>query len=220
MSKRDYYEVLGVDRTAGEAEIKRAYRQMAMKYHPDRNHGDKEAEDIFKEASEGYQVLSDPEKREIYDQYGHEGLRGGGYRGFSGFEDVFSAFGGIFEEFFGGGRGGGRGGVRKGRDLAYPIDLTLEEAAAGVEREIEFERPFECAFCGGKGAKPGGHANVRLLPGHRQARLPPGLHFLQHDLFPMQRRWYGDRRAVRGLRGDGPAAGKPPGQGENSARRG
>ena len=156
MSKRDYYEVLAVDRTAGEAEIKRAYRRMAMKYHPDRNPGDKEAEEIFKEASEGYQVLSDPEKREIYDQYGHDGLRGGGYRGFSGFEDVFSAFGGIFDELFGGGRGGGRAGARKGRDLAYPIDLTLEEAASGVEREIEFERPFECAFCGGKGARPEG----------------------------------------------------------------
>jgi molecular chaperone DnaJ len=132
---------------------------MAMKYHPDRNQGDKEAEDIFKEASEGYQVLSDPEKREIYDQYGHDGLRGGGYRGFSGFDDVFSAFGGIFDEIFGGSRGGGRGGrggARKGRDLAYPIDLTLEEAACGVDREIEFERPFECAFCGGKGAKPEG----------------------------------------------------------------
>ena len=101
MQKRDYYEVLGVSRDAGEEDLKRAYRKLAMKYHPDKNPGDKEAEEKFKEASEAYEVLRDTEKRGIYDRFGHEGLEGTGFRGFTGFEDIFSSFGDIFEDFFG-----------------------------------------------------------------------------------------------------------------------
>ncbi|MEE9274782.1 MAG: molecular chaperone DnaJ, partial [bacterium] len=154
MSTREYYEVLGVGRGAGEAEIKKAYRQMAMKYHPDRNPGDAKAEELFKEASEAYQVLSDPEKKSVYDRFGHDGLgRSGGSPGFSNFEDIFSSFGDIFSDIFGGGRRTQRGGSRNGRDLAYSLELTYEEAARGVERELEFERPCECVFCGGTGAK-------------------------------------------------------------------
>ena len=154
--KRDYYEVLGVVREASDADIKKSYRNLAMKFHPDRNPDDPKAEDAFKEASEAYQVLSDSEKRSKYDRFGHEGLRGMGGQGFSNFDDIFSSFGDIFSDFFGGGGGGGRsrgGGPQRGRDLAYQVDLTLVEAAVGAEREIEFERPSECAYCGGTGAK-------------------------------------------------------------------
>ena len=101
MTKRDYYEILGVPRDASEPEIKKAYRQLALQYHPDRNPGDKEAEENFKEAAEAYEVLRDSEKRSLYDRFGHEGLRGTGFTGFTGFEDIFSSFGSIFEEFFG-----------------------------------------------------------------------------------------------------------------------
>ena len=152
---RDYYEILGVARDSGESDIKKAYRHLAMKYHPDRNPDDPKAEEAFKEASEAYQVLSDSEKRARYDQFGHDGLSGMGNQGFSNFDDIFSSFGDIFSDFFGGGGGGRRrrGGPQKGRDLAYQLDLTLEEAASGVEREIEFEHSAECASCGGTGAK-------------------------------------------------------------------
>ncbi|NLA75093.1 MAG: DnaJ domain-containing protein, partial [Deltaproteobacteria bacterium] len=108
MDKRDYYEILNISRDAGEEEIKRAYRKFAMQYHPDRNPGNKEAEEKFKEASEAYEVLRDSEKRQIYDQYGHEGLQGTGFRGFSGFDDIFSSFGDIFEDFFSFGSGSRR----------------------------------------------------------------------------------------------------------------
>ncbi len=156
MSKRDYYEVLGLSRNASDAEIKKAYRTLAMKYHPDRNPGDAKAEELFKEASEAYQVLSKPEKRNTYDRFGHDGLRGMGHQGFSSFDDIFSSFGDIFGDLFGGVFAGSRArrdGPRKGRDLAYQMEMTFEEAATGVGREIEFERPVECVYCGGSGAK-------------------------------------------------------------------
>lgn len=156
MSKRDYYEVLGVSRDASDAEIKKAYRTLAMQHHPDRNSGDAEAEELFKEASEAYQVLSEPEKRSAYDRFGHDGLRGMGHQGFSNFDDIFSSFGDIFGDLFGGAFAGSRArrdGPRQGRDLAYQLEMTFEEAAVGVEREIEFERPTECVYCGGSGAK-------------------------------------------------------------------
>jgi molecular chaperone DnaJ len=160
MTRRDYYEVLGVDRGAQEEEIKRAYRRLAMKCHPDRNPGDKEAEDSFKEASEAYEVLRDPEKRQIYDRFGHEGLQGTGFTGFRGFDDIFSTFGDIFEDFFGLGTRRresrrGRGGGRAGADLRYNLTLTLEEAALGRDVEIPVERNARCSTCGGSGAKPG-----------------------------------------------------------------
>ncbi|MBN2032979.1 MAG: molecular chaperone DnaJ [Deltaproteobacteria bacterium] len=152
MSKRDYYEVLGVSRTADEEKIKKAYRKLAMKYHPDRNPGDSEAEERFKEAAEAYEVLRDGEKREIYDRFGHEGLAGTGFRGFSGFEDIFSSFGDIFEDFFGfGSRGGRRSRSRKGNSLRYDLELTLEEAFTGKEQEITFKRWTACSACGGTG---------------------------------------------------------------------
>ena len=155
MSKRDFYEVLNINRNATESEIKKAYRSTAMQYHPDRNPGDTKAEELFKEASEAYQVLSDTQKRGIYDQYGHDGLSGGFSSGFSSVDDIFSSFGDVFSDVFGGGfgrRSRGDGRV-KGRDLAYQLDLTFEEAAMGSEHDVEFEREIECVYCGGTGAK-------------------------------------------------------------------
>ena len=156
MNKRDYYETLNVSREAGEEEIKRAYRKLAMKYHPDRNPGDKEAEESFKEAAEAYEVLRDREKRQIYDQFGHEGLSGTGFRGFSGFNDIFSSFGDIFEDFFGFGTGMGRSNQpRKGNNLRYDMELTLEEAFLGKEEEISFKKWASCEVCEGSGITPG-----------------------------------------------------------------
>lgn len=166
MSKRDYYEVLGVAKNATEAEIKKAYRQMALKYHPDKNPGDKEAEEKFKEAAEAYEVLSNPEKKGRYDQFGHSGMGGaGGYGGGHGMnmDDIFSQFGDIFgggnpfESFFGGG-GGGRGGrrtVNRGSNLRIKVKLTLEEIAKGVEKKIKVNKMVGCQTCGGSGAQAG-----------------------------------------------------------------
>lgn len=158
MAKRDYYEVLGVIKTASVTEIKGAYRKAAMAHHPDRNPGNKEAEEKFKECSEAYEVLSSEEKRRVYDQFGHQGLSGQGFQGFRDVEDVFSSFGSIFEDFFGfGGQQGGRGrgGVRRGADLRYDMQITFEEAVKGVQKDIEFERAGSCKTCSGSGAKPG-----------------------------------------------------------------
>ncbi|MBW1988082.1 MAG: molecular chaperone DnaJ [Deltaproteobacteria bacterium] len=159
-TKRCYYEILGVERTATEAEIKAAYRKLALRYHPDRNPDDPEAEEKFKECAEAYEVLRDPEKRRIYDAHGHEGLSGAGFSGFSGFEDIFSSFGDIFEEFFGfGGRRRSRGGTRvqRGADLRYDLTLEFVEAAFGTEREIEVTKRETCKTCGGSGCAPGTH---------------------------------------------------------------
>ncbi len=169
MSKRDYYEVLGVDRAANEAEVKSAYRKLAMKYHPDQNPGNKSAEDKFKEATEAYEVLKDADKRRMYDQYGHAGLGqgggfGGGQPGFEGFDisDALRAFmrdfgggggGSIFDEFFGG--GGSRRRANRGEDLRVRIKLTLEEVAEGVEKTIKVNRQINCDTCGGSGLKAG-----------------------------------------------------------------
>lgn len=155
--KNDYYAILGVDRSASNTDLKSAYRAMALKYHPDRNPGDREAEEKFKEAAEAYEVLSDPRKREIYDQYGHEGLRGNGFQGFSGFEDIFSSFGDIFEGIFGfeTGRGRSRTAPRQGADLRYDLKISFMDAAFGTSPEIEIERFEGCTTCGGTGAAPG-----------------------------------------------------------------
>lgn len=160
MSKRDYYEVLGVSKEASDREIASAYRKLAVKFHPDSNPGDEDATVRFKEAAEAYEVLSDSSKRQRYDRYGHAGVDGAG-NGFGSAEDIMDAFsdifgGGIFENFFGGG-GGRQGGkrVRKGSDVRVDMTLTLEEAATGVDRTIEIPRSEECETCEGSGAKPG-----------------------------------------------------------------
>ena len=161
MYKRDYYEVLGVSRDAGDTEIKQAYRKLALKYHPDRNPGDKEAEENFKEAAEAYEVLRDREKRQIYDQFGHEGLEGRGFSGFSGFEDIFASFGDIFEDFFGfGTRMGRRSRARQGRSLRYDLELTLEDAFHGKEEEVVFDRLETCDTCKGSGLSPGSEPQI------------------------------------------------------------
>ncbi|RLB03667.1 MAG: molecular chaperone DnaJ [Deltaproteobacteria bacterium] len=160
MAKRDYYEILGVPRNASEEEIKKAYRRMALKYHPDRNPGDKEAEEKFKEASEAYEVLRDPKKREIYDFYGHEGLKGTGFTGFRGFDDIFSSFSDIFEEFFGFSPRSSRRGASPGADLRYDLKITLLDAAFGKETEIEVLKRGRCEVCNGTGAQPGSTPQV------------------------------------------------------------
>ena len=167
MSKRDFYEVLGVSKGADEQEIKKAYRKLAMKYHPDRNPDDPEAEEKFKEASMAYEVLSDDQKRSAYDRMGHaafeNGMGGAGGFGGGNFQDIFGdIFGGGrgrsggFQDMFGdifGGRGGNGGRARRGADLRYMLDLTLEEAVGGVKKEITFTAPAPCETCDGKGAK-------------------------------------------------------------------
>ena len=161
--KRDYYEVLGVDKNADDAALKKAYRALAKKYHPDMNPGDKEAEKKFKEASEAYAVLSDPEKRRQYDQFGHAAFDGGagGAGGFGGFDfngaDFGDIFGDIFGDLFGGRRGsaGARSGPMKGANLRTSVRITFEEAVFGTEKEIELTVKDECKTCHGTGAKPG-----------------------------------------------------------------
>ena len=159
--KRDYYEVLGLQKGASDDEIKKAFRKMAMKYHPDRNPGDKEAEEKFKEVNEAYSVLSDPDKKSKYDRFGHAGVDpnagfGGGGAGFGGFDDIFDIFGNMFNG--GGGFGGGssrRNGPRKGRDIQKSITIEFEEAAFGVKKEITLTKLVKCPTCNGEGNKPG-----------------------------------------------------------------
>ncbi|MBO3443195.1 molecular chaperone DnaJ [Clostridium sp. CCUG 7971] len=162
-TKRDYYEVLGVDKNADAQALKKAYRKMAMKYHPDRNPDNKEAEEKFKEVNEAYEVLSDDTKRRTYDQFGHEGVNGqggfgqGGFsgQGFGGFEDIF---GDMFGDIFGGGFGGGRArrrGPERGADIRQDVNITFEEAAFGKKMSIKINRSEECSECSGSGAKPG-----------------------------------------------------------------
>ena len=157
MTKRDYYEVLNIAKDSSAAEIKKAYRKSALKYHPDRNQGDQKAEDKFKEASEAYEVLSDQEKRQVYDQFGHQGLAGQGYQGGAqNAHDIFSQFGSIFEDFFGfGSEGGGGSRAQRGADLRYDLEIEFHEAVFGVKKEIDFDREIQCLKCHGDGAEPG-----------------------------------------------------------------
>ncbi len=189
MAKRDYYTTLGVNRDASEEDIKKSYRKLAMKHHPDRNPDNKQSEDKFKEAKEAYEVLSDARKRAAYDQFGHAGVdasagfgagaRGfGGQEGFGGFAD---AFGDIFGDIFNSGGGRGRGsGVYRGADLRYNLELTLEEAARGTEAKIRIPTLEECATCHGSGAKPG--TQPKTCPschGQGQVRVSQGFFSVQ-----------------------------------------
>lgn len=167
MAKRDYYEILGVSKSSSEQDIKQAYRKLALKYHPDRNKGDKEAEEKFKEATEAYEVLRDPKKRAAYDKFGHEGVSGidGFGRGaYSDFSDIFGDFdfADIFEGFFGSGFGA-RGGTKKSRrgsDIQYDLSISLEEAASGKEVQIKVPRNESCEVCEGTGSKAGSKPTV------------------------------------------------------------
>ncbi len=175
MSKRDYYEILGVAKSASDDEIKKAYRKLAIKYHPDKNPNDKSAEDKFKEAAEAYEVLSNAEKRQRYNQFGHAGVggaAGGGQGGFSGggmnMEDIFSQFGDIFGSGFGfGGGGGSRGGrrVNKGSNLRVKVKLNLAEIANGVEKKIKVNKQIACKTCDGSGAKGNSFDTCRICNG-------------------------------------------------------
>lgn len=165
---RDYYNVLGVERSASADEIKKAYRKLAMKFHPDKNPGDKSAEDKFKEASEAYSVLSDQDKRARYDRFGHAGVSGPGgsggggfHQGFDNVEDIFSSFGDIFGDFFGGGMGGqarrsqNSQRAQRGADLRYMLEVSLPDVISGAEKDLEFDTEISCTTCSGSGSEPG-----------------------------------------------------------------
>ncbi len=164
MSKRDFYEVLGVAKDADDREIKKAYKRLAMKYHPDRNQGDAASEEKFKEVKEAYEVLTDANLRARYDQYGHAGVDpsqgGGGHGGFGGGADFADMFGDVFGDIFGGGRGGARRGPARGSDLRYTMELTLEEAVRGVSKEIKVPTLVHCEVCNGSGAHTGSSAQT------------------------------------------------------------
>ncbi|MCP5307363.1 MAG: molecular chaperone DnaJ [Chromatiaceae bacterium] len=183
MSKRDYYEVLNVARNASEAEVKQAYRRLAMKLHPDRNPGDQVAEERFKEAKEAYEVLSDSRKRTAYDQFGHagvDGTAGGGFGGFGEAADLGDIFGGVFRDIFGGMRGGGGGQNYRGADLRYTLDLTLEEAVFGTTAKIRVPTLVSCATCAGSGAKPGTKPTTcPTCRGAGQVRMQQGFFSIQ-----------------------------------------
>ena len=181
MAKKDYYEVLGVNRDAPEDEIKKSFRKLAMKFHPDRNPDNPKAEEQFKEAKEAYEILTDANKRQAYDQYGHagvdpsQGMAGGA--GMGGFGDAFSD---IFGEIFGGGRGGGRQGVYRGADLRYNLEIGLEEAARGTDTKIRIPTMDECATCNGSGAKPGTQPQTcTTCNGRGEVRMQQGFFSLQ-----------------------------------------
>ncbi len=178
MTKRCYYEILSVSKTASEEELKKSYRRLAMKHHPDRNPGDKEAEEHFKEAKQAWEVLSDPAKRRAYDQHGHaafeQGMGGRGGAGYSG--DVGDIFGDIFGEIFGGGR---RQGPRRGSDLRFIIELDLEEAVFGVERRIEVPSLVACKECKGSGSEDGKSETCGTCRGHGRVRMQQGIFSVQ-----------------------------------------
>lgn len=184
MAKRGYYEILALPSNASSEEIKKAYRQLALKYHPDRNPGNKESEEKFKEAAEAYSVLIDPEKRSIYDRFGHDGLRGEGFSGFTGFDSsIFEDFEDILGSFFDFGFGDFFGtrsrrraySPKRGRDLALEIELPLEEAAFGVEKEIRLDRSEICVTCHGSGLRPGTRKSIcQYCQGKGQVRYQQG----------------------------------------------
>jgi molecular chaperone DnaJ len=182
MAKRDYYDVLGVNRDASDDEIKKAYRKLAMKHHPDRNPDNKDAEEKFKEAKEAYEILSDSQKRGAYDRYGHAGVdpsagAGPGAQGFEGFADAFSD---IFGDIFGGGGARGRSNVYRGADLRYNLEISLEEAARGADKTIRIPTVEECDTCHGSGAKPGTQPKpCPTCGGAGQVRIQQGFFSIQ-----------------------------------------
>jgi molecular chaperone DnaJ len=182
MAKRDYYEVLGVSKNATEAELKKAYRRLAMKHHPDRNPDNNEAEEKFKEAKEAHDILSDAQKRAAYDQFGHAGVEnsaGGGGAGGAGFGDIFDS---VFGDIFGGGGGGGRGGERvyRGADLRYELSLSLEQAVAGTTVKIRVPKHVNCGSCDGSGAKKGtSPVSCTTCNGVGQVRMQQGFFSVQ-----------------------------------------
>ena len=184
MAKRDYYDVLGVSKAATPDQIKSAYRKLAVKYHPDKNKGDKASEDKFKEASEAYHVLSNAERKQNYDNFGHAAFEngGGGRGGFSNF-DFSSHFSDIFEDFFGEGFGGGRRSRRsnnRGSDLRYDLSITLEEAYSGKKQDIKFSSSEKCETCKGSGSKPGHNVgSCSMCGGHGQVRSSQGFFTVQ-----------------------------------------
>ncbi|MGH8555037.1 MAG: DnaJ domain-containing protein, partial [Gammaproteobacteria bacterium] len=181
MAKRDYYEVLSVPRNATESDLKKAYRRLAMKHHPDRNPGDRAAEEQFKEAKEAYEILTDARKRAAYDQFGHAGVdpaaaAPGGFGGAGSFSDIFDT---VFGDIFG---GGGRGGARvnRGADLVYDLEMSLEDAVAGATTEIEVPTLAMCRTCNGSGARTGsGMANCSTCGGHGAVRMQQGFFSVQ-----------------------------------------
>ena len=184
MAKRDYYEVLGINKSASADQIKSAYRKLAVKYHPDKNKGDKASEEKFKEASEAYHVLSNAERKQNYDNFGHAAFEnGGGGRGGFGNFDFSSSFSDIFEDFFGEGFGGGRRSRRsnnRGSDLRYDLSITLEEAYAGKKQDIKFSTSEKCTTCKGSGSKPGTSASsCSMCGGHGQVRSSQGFFTVQ-----------------------------------------
>ena len=224
--KRDYYELLGVTRGATDEELKKAYRKLAIQYHPDRNPGNKEAEDNFKLINEAYQVLSDPEKRAQYDRFGHAAFQGaaggpGGFGGFDfsqGFEEVFSD---IFGDFFGTGRGRTRSRTRRGDDLRYDLEIDFEEAARGTEKSVKFQRLTQCDECHGSRSK-GGAASVQHLPQlsrHRPGPHPAGLFLDRDHLRQLPRRRLDHHRSVREVSGPGPHPQSGDAIGPDSGRR-
>jgi len=180
MAKRDLYDILGVNRDASDEEIKKAYRKLAMKHHPDRNPDNPKAEEHFKEVKEAYETLTDPEKRAAYDQYGYAGIdpqAGMGAAGAGGFSDTF---GGIFDEIFGGRRGGGRSNVYRGADLRYNLEISLEQAAFGTETKIRIPTMEVCDACHGSGAKAGTQPKTcPTCQGSGQVRLQQGFFSIQ-----------------------------------------
>ena len=182
MAKRDYYDVLGVDRGAAESDVKKAYRRLAMKYHPDRNPDDDDAEERFKEATEAYQVLTDDAKRQRYDQFGHAGVEGAANGGFNagGFTDIGDIFGEVFGDIFGNGGGRGRSSMRRGADLRYSLDLTLEQAVGGDSVDIRVPVLATCEDCDGSGAARGtSAATCPDCGGRGQIRVSQGFFSLQ-----------------------------------------
>ena len=185
MSKRDFYEVLGVSRDASERDIKKAYKRLAMKFHPDRNQGDESAAEKFKEVKVAYEILTDSQKKAAYDQYGHAAFEQGGMGGGGGFGgghgDFGDIFGDVFGDIFGGGRrGGGQQRAQRGSDLRYNMELTLEEAVRGVSKEIEVPTLVECDTCDGSGAKKGSSAQTcGTCHGHGQVQMRQGFFAVQ-----------------------------------------